>query len=122
MVQRYDCEVNAIGEYCHGHVEREDGYYVLYSDYLVLEQERDELREMVKKFSDELDHNLKDCEYLHEKMDNLEAENATLRKRLEPIEEWWDRNCSEYIRKKHQKWDASMYEAIEKAMELKEGE
>lgn len=52
---------------------------------------------------------------------DLEADNATLRKRLEPIEEWWDRNCSEYIRKKHQKWDASMYEAIEKAMELKEG-
>jgi hypothetical protein len=51
----------------------------------------------------------------------LRADNATLRKRLEPIEEWWDRNCSEYIRKKHQKWDASMYEAIEKAMELKEG-
>ena len=49
-------------------------------------------------------------------------DNALLRKRLEPIEDWWERNCSEYIRKKHEKWDASMYEVIERCMELKEAE
>ena len=90
MVQRYDILKRDM-------VKSDDGNMVLYPDYADLEQ----------RFN-----------ALSAKFTVMVEENATLRKRLEPIEEWWDRNCSEYIRKKHQKWDASMYEAIDKAMEL----
>lgn len=96
MVHRY-----SVSLYDEEIYQDDDGTFVYYFDYADLEQ----------RFN-----------ALSAKFTVMVEENATLRKRLEPIKEWWERNCSEYIRKKHKKWDASMYEAIEKAMELKEGE
>lgn len=77
------------------------------------EQDRDELKKATEYWEDQ-------ASSYEVQLEGALKENALLKKRLEPIKEWWERNCSEYIRKKHKKWDASMYEAIEKAMELKE--
>lgn len=94
--------------------------------YAALELEKEELAKKVR----ELGKKGKDYDFLTDYLSTttlgklvmqisaLEAENAALRKRLEPIEEWWERNCSEYIRNKHAKWDASMYEVIEQCMQM----
>lgn len=101
MVQRYCVDCEHLTEADEKVILAYPVYiYVSNIDYAALEREKEELAKKVKE---------------------LEAENAALRKRLEPIEEWWDRS-NEYIRNQHKHWDASMYEAIEKCMELKEGE
>ena len=69
-----------------------DGDYVDYADYIALERELDELK----------------------------ADNALLRKRLEPIQELVTYiNSCKYL--SEHDWQERAYDAIKKCMELKEG-
>lgn len=73
---------------------REDGVYCDIDDYTALEREKQELAEKVR----ELEYTISDQKMLinlYENLDNdrireLEAENAELKKRLEPIYEWFE--------------------------------
>jgi len=82
MVQRYEARRDYFGGWI-DLPKGNQGRYVLYTDYAALEQRVKELEAMVKKFSEELDHDIKDSEFLHQKIETLEAENAELRRRLQ---------------------------------------
>ena len=85
-------------------VEGKHMRFVDYSVYIAIEQRVQELEANILDLTNQRTKLLQ----------NLELAN----KRLEPIEEWWERS-NEYIRNKHAQWDSSMYEAIEQCMALK---
>ena len=117
MVQRYRHTSNGM-EMCF------DGPYIFHSEIAALEARCRGLEAEKNEIQIEFDaykYYISNTPFGHwmDRAEHAEAENERLRKRLEPIEEWWERNCSDYIRNKHKKWDASMYEVIEQCMGLK---
>lgn len=97
----------------------EYGDYVLYSEYAALEKRCAELERERDELKEKLDKVLNGpVWYWVDVAEEYEAENAMLRKRLEPIECAWSTK-SNYLA---EEFIDVMYEAIEKAMELKEGD
>lgn len=126
MVHRY-----SVSLYDEEIYQDDDGTFVYYFDYADLEQRFDALSSKFAALVEEQtaieqdrDELKKATEYWEDQASSYEVqlegalkENALLRKRLEPIECAWSTKSNYLV----EEFIDVMYEALEKAMELKEG-
>lgn len=104
------------------HIELKRDYAAIEKRCEEAERERDKVRNIVKFLEERLRHYYKVMEKRYNRIEDLESENALLRKRMEPIEEvyanWYELDGEEpsvQICK-------DLMEAIKKCVELREAE